>query len=666
MDLDTLTEAVVESITALSQYYREDPIIRKFFSSDVEIDKLLAATEHLVLNIIHAGKDAEEMALDLVAEYIERGFPYVSVVNCIDKLKNETLHRLLHLSVDERDSIVSIFETIKNYISQGYIIKELTSFDISTLETFSKDKMYVSLVDWFYDFREAILSKNYEHALVLASEPCVFERSFKSLAYKVRCVNFVLCESLERTHREFHNVAKDFAFSMSKGDFVTAYFLLMDLKNRINEFVRNMEKTFVIFRDDAENIFFKFVTNAVKSSGEKTLLIIGFRNLLLLSSVYSKEEIDGVFEQLLCMLEDLVDGRENAVVVKGAGKDIFVLALDPPDKVVPVIKIKLSEFLEEISDRFGDIRPEFVMAGFRLEPYIDVSEDELRKSLYHLKLEAINEGLDEHILGKEKRISLIEKINRKYRDIRLISGILREGKVDLFFQPIFDCESKECEFYCLESLARIVVDGKYVPAGVFIDLIHEMDLVERLDELVAEKLSYYARHISKVTNRVSVNASPRSMRSEVLREKLIKACEDLRGEGVYPVIEITEQSLLENVDIIEELGASCGVRFGVDDFGVGYSSLQLVADVAEKGLLEMLKIDGSLIKRLKESEKVAKIVRIIVNIAEELEVSCVAEFVEDEETFEKLRSMGIRFFQGYYLSLPQHLTSILADRIKSV
>ena len=668
MNISYLANAVVDSITVLSDYYRKDPFIKRLFDSDVEINKLLASTEQLVISLIHTkegAEGAEEMTLDLVSEYIERGFPYVSVINCIDKLKNEVLHRLPNITVDERDNILSVFEFIKNHVSQGYIIKELTTLNISPFESFSNDKIYINLTKWMYKFRELTISKSYEQALLFASEPCYLQNSFKSLTYKIRCVNHILCSNLERSHREFHNTAKDFVFAMHRRNFITAYFLLIDLKNRLNEFVRNIEGTLIIFRDDAENILFKFISDIVKGPGEKTLLIIGFKNLLILSSVYSRDEIDEIFNKLLSVLENFSDKMERTVVVKGSGKDIFVFALNPPEKVVPELKLKLEDFHQYVSRKFKDIKPDIVTAGFRLEPYIDISEDEIRKSIYHLKLKAINEGIDECILGKRKRISLIKEINKKYRDIQLINKLLHEGKVDLYFQPIFNYDSDKYVFYCLESLARMVVDGRYIPAGVFIDLIHEMDLIERLDEIVLEKLSYYAKYISKVTRKVSINASPHSMQFEAFREKLVKTCEDLSINGICPIIEITEQSLLESVDIIEEIGSMCGVKFGVDDFGVGYSSLKLVADVAEKGLLDMLKIDGTLIKKLKESETVAKIVKIVVNIANELEVRCVAEFVEDEETLNMLHSMGVKLFQGYYLGLPQHLTTILANKITS-
>ena len=665
MDINLVAEAIVESVNELEGVYKKDPVIRKFFADEAEIEKLLAVTEEIILNALQGKESLESSALEIASHHIEMEFPYIPLINCMDKLKNETLYRLSGTDIDTQEQVRQLFEAVKNNISFGYIIRDLTAFDLSTADSLYKDRMYLGLLQWFYDFREAVLAKEYERAMLMASEPCPFERFFNSLAYRMRCISFALCESLEKAHDEFHEIAKNFSFLMSEGDYTTAYFLLSEFKSKVGEFIRNLEKLHVIFADDAENIFFKMVSDMAKTKGEKTLLIVGFKNLLMLSSIYSKQVIDLIFEKLSQLFEEIMDQRDNTVAVKGAGRDFFVLSMEPPKEFVPVLKAKLDEFSEILGDELEDTKPEFIIAGLRLEPYVSISEDEARKSLYHLKLEAIKRGLDQHILDKEERVSLIADINKKYKDIRLISEVLNEGKVDIYFQPIFDCESTDCKFYCLEALARIVVDKKYISAGVFIDLIYEMDLIEKLDSLVADKLIHYAKHLAKVAERVSINASPRSLKSYTFQDKLVMACTTLQEVGITPIIELTEQSLLENTDLVDKLNSVCCVKFGVDDFGVGYSSLKMVADLAEKGVLEMLKIDGSLIKGLVGSEKIEKIVRIIVNISRELGVACVAEFVEDEETMERLQELGVNLFQGYLLGVPEHLTSILAKHIKS-
>ena len=659
MDKERLTEAVTESITELEEVYSEDPVIKKFLPSDVDISKLLGITEHLIFKMLLGEEDTESATIELASEYIEKGLGYIALINCIDKLKNRVLFRLSEDPIDVQEQIRQLFEDIKNHVAKAFILKDLNELSIGDPGLSLRDPLYNHMVEWFFEFRELILSGDYDKALSFSTKKCKFEDIIEKISYRIRCTNYLLCESLKRAHRNLHNTAKDFAYLMSIKDYSTAHFMFSDIKEKLNNFIMILEKLNVIFRDDGENIFFKFVSEEAASPGEKTLLILGLKNLLILSSIFSKNELNELFERIAGLIEEIARDRDIGYV-KGAGGDFFILALESSKKIVPILKQKLETFIVSECNHCKKAKPQFVIAGFRLEPYTQISEEEARKALYHLKLEAIQKGFSEYLLDKKGRISLIEEINKKYRNIKLLTQVLKEGKVDVHFQPIFDCKDSSCNFYCMETLARVVIKEKTISAGIFIDLIHEMELIERLDSLVLEKLSHYCNHIPKITQRISINVSPRSLKSHNFREKLKETCFLLTSQGITPVIELTEQSFMDNISVVEELSGACSVKFGVDDFGTGYSSLKIVVDLAEKGLLEMLKLDGSLVKQLMESEKAEKIVKILLNISQELNVACVAEFVESEELFHKLLDLGVRYLQGYYLGMPEHLTSILA------
>jgi len=123
-----------------------------------------------------------------------------------------------------------------------------------------------------------------------------------------------------------------------------------------------------------------------------------------------------------------------------------------------------------------------------------------------------------------------------------------------------------------------------------------------------------------------------------------------KDDDISLYIEITEQVVFENVDIVKYLNSYYGINFAVDDFGTGYSSLKTLADLAEAEAISHLKIDGSLTKRILESEEIYKIVKSISSMAKSLGLKTVAEFVENEKMVKTLLELEIDYGQGFYYS----------------
>ena len=99
--------------------------------------------------------------------------------------------------------------------------------------------------------------------------------------------------------------------------------------------------------------------------------------------------------------------------------------------------------------------------------------------------------------------------------------------------------------------------------------------------------------------------------------------------------------------MIREIHRTYGVSFAVDDFGVGYSSLKTVSDLAVSGVVSTLKIDGSLIRRVTASAPAYKVVLAAVHLAKSLDLRTIAEHVETPEVLARLRSTGIEWGQGF-------------------
>ncbi len=150
---------------------------------------------------------------------------------------------------------------------------------------------------------------------------------------------------------------------------------------------------------------------------------------------------------------------------------------------------------------------------------------------------------------------------------------------------------------------------------------------------------------------VSVNLSVRDLLDEYLPYHVLQI---LKDHGVKPeqlTLEITESSIMEDVGhavLVLECLRDIGVRISIDDFGTGHSSLTQLRNIP----LHELKIDKSFVMTIKDDARNDAIVRTTIDLAHSLNLSVVAEGVEDEAIIRRIASLGCEQAQGYFLSKP--------------
>ncbi|RYZ82735.1 MAG: EAL domain-containing protein, partial [Moraxellaceae bacterium] len=101
-----------------------------------------------------------------------------------------------------------------------------------------------------------------------------------------------------------------------------------------------------------------------------------------------------------------------------------------------------------------------------------------------------------------------------------------------------------------------------------------------------------------------------------------------------------------------------GCSFSVDDFGSGFSSFAYLKDLPA----DYIKLDGSFIQNLHKDTIDQALVKAMIQVIQALGKKAVAEYVENEEILEILKSMGIDFVQGYHIGHPSPVEKILAKK----
>ena len=158
---------------------------------------------------------------------------------------------------------------------------------------------------------------------------------------------------------------------------------------------------------------------------------------------------------------------------------------------------------------------------------------------------------------------------------------------------------------------------------------------------------------------VSVNISPSTLRERDLPAYIDRALRTWRVPAANLIVEITETAMLVDQKAANEALTqirNCGVRLSVDDFGTGYSSMLYLAQLP----LEELKIDLMFVRDMLSVPVHAKIVRSLIELAHNLELTVVAEGVESQEIQDALQHLGCDRVQGYHIAKPMPAQDLLA------
>ncbi len=222
-------------------------------------------------------------------------------------------------------------------------------------------------------------------------------------------------------------------------------------------------------------------------------------------------------------------------------------------------------------------------------------------------------------------------------------------RFEIHYQPFFDVQSGGRQGY--EALVRWRHPTRgLVPPDQFIPLAEETGLIVPLGEWVLRQACDDATSWPEGI-KVAVNLSPVQFKQADLFDVIQSA---LANSGLPPErleIELTESVLLEqeaeNHVFMQKL-KRIGISLALDDFGTGYSSLSCLTAFP----FDKIKIDKSFISNLTKLDKSSAIISSVVTLASGLNISVTAEGVETSEQFERLRTLGVHFAQGYLLGRP--------------
>jgi EAL domain-containing protein (putative c-di-GMP-specific phosphodiesterase class I)/FixJ family two-component response regulator len=232
---------------------------------------------------------------------------------------------------------------------------------------------------------------------------------------------------------------------------------------------------------------------------------------------------------------------------------------------------------------------------------------------------------------------------------------IREHQFQVYYQPKFDVRPSEPVLASAEALVRWQHPKLgMVSPGVFIPLFENNGLIQTLDQYVwceaAKQVRDWKERLG-IPLPVSVNVSRIDLYDPLLVDKLEEIVRQNGLSNEDLLLEITESAYTENSDqIISTVKTlqKLGFRIEMDDFGSGYSSLNMLSALP----IDALKLDMSFVRNAFRERKDTRLLEVMILLAESFGVTTIAEGVETAEQMFTLKMMGCDIIQGYYFSKP--------------
>ena len=233
-----------------------------------------------------------------------------------------------------------------------------------------------------------------------------------------------------------------------------------------------------------------------------------------------------------------------------------------------------------------------------------------------------------------------------------VRDMLEHDKFQLVYQPIVSTASGAVKDY--EVLVRMICDdgqiilpGGFMPAAERFGLIHSVDrwIVSRAIRQLA------SLHDSGQCVSFSINLSGKAFEDATLLPLIRDLLDSTALDPTWVTFEITETAAIANLAAAEDFITALkdiGCQFALDDFGSGFSSFAYLKHLA----VDKLKIDGAFVKGMAHSTVDQAMVESMNQVAHALGKRTVAECVENEETLQLLKEMGVDLAQGNYLGRP--------------
>ena len=421
------------------------------------------------------------------------------------------------------------------------------------------------------------------------------------------------------------------------------------------------------FREELD----KRIAYALRYHEQGALLFIDLDQFKYINDSYGHQYGD---EFLVDISRRLHLGLRKTDILGRLGGDEFGIIIPHTDSAqAQQVAQGLLETLREQTYNFnGTIHHASASIGIVMFPQQGHLTNDLLAKADAAMYSAKNEGRAKYHLFNEADNELWNMQNKIHWEDR-IRWALANDRFVLHFQPVARISDLTITHY--EVLLRMLSqENELIPPGAFLDTAERFGLISEIDRWVLKNaIRAQAQHKAqgrKVS--LAINISGRHFGSDEIYTLVNQYIEEFGADPGSIIFEVTETEAVENLTharkFIEKL-QKIGCRFALDDFGIGFSSFHYLRNLP----VNFVKIDGSFVRNLHVNREDRVFIKAMVDLAKGLNITCIAEFVENAEIVNILHELGVHSGQGYYLARPEAqtldtdtLTRIIELPLKSV
>jgi diguanylate cyclase (GGDEF)-like protein len=386
-----------------------------------------------------------------------------------------------------------------------------------------------------------------------------------------------------------------------------------------------------------------------------SLVLFDLDHFKLINDGFGHPAGDAVLQQIAHLLQTRM--RKEDQVARWGGEEFLVLLPESDLETGRITADKLRDLVAHTRMAVGG-------AELRLTASFGVSawDPQQRLSIAEL-LGQCDSALYNAKEGARNRVCVFQgKTAQDYLQGFALKRAIEDDRIRVAYQPLVSIASGQIMGF--EALARLVTEsGETVTAAQFIDVANRLRMEHRIDSRVSRQV------LSRCSRRVGDGGPPMKYmincsadflsRPEDVQQLLDRAQHYCESCGLPTtvlekpmVIEITERQLIGDAEAVLRLVQPLidfGFQLAVDDFGSGYSSYLYVLKLP----VSYLKIEAELVREASRSPRAEIMVRNIHSMAHELGIKTIAEGIEDEQTLDVMRRIGIDWGQGYYWGQPE-------------
>jgi diguanylate cyclase (GGDEF)-like protein len=385
---------------------------------------------------------------------------------------------------------------------------------------------------------------------------------------------------------------------------------------------------------------------ARRVSGPLTVLLMDLDRFKQINDTLGHQTGDEVLKHAARRLRGML--RKADTIARLGGDEFIILLADTGTEGAKQIAAKILQALEEpivIGDHSLDVRASIGIASFpadgedaeTLTRHADSAMYAAKRG--NLGLARYEPAQDRH---QKEQLSLLSQLRRA----------IGQEELRLAFQPKIDLQTGEVAG--VEALVRWEHPERgLIPPMHFIPFAEQTGFIKSITRWVIEAaIQQCSRWIAlDMPLKIAVNISAQDLLNPAMPEVILAALERHKVPTTLFGLEITESGVMQDptaaIGVLKRLRA-LGIDIAIDDFGTGYSSLAYVKrlEVSE------LKIDRSFIRNIVQDRKDRAIVLSTIELGHNLELTVVAEGIEDKPSLEVLRKLGCDLVQGYVFSKP--------------